>query len=486
MNSNNRITYRFDRQGRQMTGREWELEEERKREENVKLEDKREPEHAKKGKPEFTGKVVPLYQNLASNTIDEIHPWESVYQEDISALETLIRESGFREDSNYGSNRDSNESEKDESDEDHFAERESVEMDVESGADIGEASSEKHGDNAAYAETTSGGLNEYWQKEQHLFKEEAGGRKRYRQKKQGPSWLNVFLSVAGALATGALFGYLILTLLTGGVLWPGGKEGEGGGAVSANGKGVTLDEIVSLPLAESAGQADQSGQGTSKENLPDKPAAAAASVDISGKSYSYTLLQFGVFSGAAGRDGAISQLSKKGFPSAVTKTENGFSVYAGIAADQGGAATIVSQLQGIALYKKELVLRTPDKLAFGGSMSEASLFFEETNSLATAWSSLIAAQLEQPSLSPLGETASAAWQQKYAAWTKTAATMKKGLLKDQGNNHYAVIDKAFESAAQSMKDYDKGPSKPKLWKAQAALLDAVLAQKEWFESTSAL
>src|SRR5690606_6541886 len=42
-----------------------------------------------------------------------------------------------------------------------------------------------------------------------------GARGGFRSKEEGPSWWKVFASAAGAVATGALFGYLVLTLFSG-------------------------------------------------------------------------------------------------------------------------------------------------------------------------------------------------------------------------------------------------------------------------------
>lgn len=418
MKSNNRITYRFDRQGRQVTDREVNML----------------PAKEKNRKHETLEKVVPLYPDHAANVIDELHPWDSAYQQDVGALEELIRS-----ESDYPSEKLAGSSE--------------------------ESSEEAEWDRIASSDGAA-----------------------YRSRSNGPSWFHVFLSVAGALATGALFGYIVLSLLTGGLIWNGGDNRDSS-ASDSNRESVSLDELIRLPMTESAG--NEGGQSLHSDkpgnNGPDN-SVPALSVNISGTRHSFTMLQYGVFSGTEGRDDAILQLADKGLPHSSSSSANGksYPVYAGIAISQAQASTLAGQMTGLELYKKELVLQSPDRFIFGGEEKEARLFFEKTNELLSSWSTLMIAQLEQPSLSPLGGAASKAWQESYKEWLETASIMKNGLMEDKGLSYMTRLTDAFGSISQLMLAYDKDPSKAALWKAQTGLMEAVLAQKEWFETMSAL
>ncbi len=53
----------------------------------------------------------------------------------------------------------------------------------------------------------------------------------------------------------------------------------------------------------------------------------------------------------------------------------------------------------------------------------------------------------------------------------------------------AYLDKvilAINSAVKSMIEYDKKPSHAHLWSTQTQLMEAIITQKKWFETISAL
>lgn len=391
MKPNNRITYRFDRDGRPIS----------------EGEDKQRLSSTMEIKQSQSNKAYPYLQPAVTKAIDEIHPWDNVFQEE----------------------------------------------------DFTDAD---HNDDAVYRRSSG-----------------------------GSSWFNVLLSVAGALATGALFGYLILSLFTGGFIWPGSAENDNRHGIGDKGKadtqGISLDEITSLPLTESANQKGNHANGIMSEGEAASGALTAASaVKLRAEKQVFTLLQFGVFSGTAGRDDALKQLADKGLPRAAARTGDSYRVYAGIAVDYAQAETLASQLQDLLIYKKEFVLQTPEKLLFNGSKEEAGLFFELTAELVSTWSTLVVAELEQPSLTPIGQTASKAWKDMYMAWGESAEAMKKGVTDDKGRNYLSQLTQSIGLAAESLYAYDKAAAKTNLWTTQTALMEAVLVQKEWFGSTTAL
>lgn len=446
MNPNNRITYRFDRQGKPVT-------EQGDKQSATELKRKQSP----------TSKVIPLYQAAAPNHIDDIHPWDSVFQEDVGALEKLIRESDQPESESVYRETATPAYDQDETLNDHrTSERKERFSSYEWQMDDEEADTR---DILPGNDSTSGGV--------------------YRRSSRSPSWFNVFLSVAGALATGALFGYLVLNLFTGGIIWPGSSAENNASNQETTGEQViSLDDIVSLPMENAgiAGEQVNAGSGSNLDN-PDT-AVPAASVSVGG-AYSYTFLQYGVFSGTSTRDDALKQLADKGLPRSSAQTGDKYPVYAGIAADGVQAETLSAAMPGLLVYKKDIAIN-PGKVLFNGSEETANQFFEQTNGLVASWSTLIVTQLEQPELSPIGKAASVAWKEKHKAWAETAAEMNKGVADEKGISYLSALMGAIEEGAESMLAYEKQASKGSLWKAQTSLMEAVLAQKEWFESMSAL
>ncbi|REK75922.1 hypothetical protein [Paenibacillus paeoniae] len=460
MNPNNRITYRFDRQGQQIDKKE--------------AIPQRNEEQRRKQSP--TGNVIPLYQPVVSNGIDDTHPWDSVFQEDVGELEKLIRDSADEaEDSRMAKQGDTGASRRS-----GDAERESKKWQAPDAADPWSSLQHDLSD-FSVPEAKDREYESAWngERDHGPILDDEGPIIR---KSGGPSWFNVFLSVAGALATGALFGYFILTLFTGGFIWPGSSPNGG----AAEGNGITLEEIVNLPVTEGIDEGDKGNTGTKTPSAeqPDNP-VTAATVSLGG-GQAYSVLQFGVFKGTEGRDEALKQLAAKGLPAATIHSGDSYYVYAGIAMNQKEAAVLAAQMPDMLIYKKELKLALPDRLPFTGSEEEAKQFFDQTHALITSWSSLIVTQLEQAELSPVGEAASKAWQDKVEEWKTAAEIMKNGIGDGKEGVYLAQLSGAVGDAGDAMIGYDKKTSKASLWKAQEALMRAVLAQKEWFESMSAL
>ncbi|MFF2887150.1 hypothetical protein [Paenibacillus sp. NPDC057967] len=456
MKPNNRITYRFDQHGQQIGNKE----------------DKQPRMDEQRRKQSPTGNVIPLYQPLASNGIDDTHPWEGAFHEDVGALEKMIRDSADgSEEKNYAAQAGFRGPKRN-----HSADRESEEHQKLELADPW--SSLQHDISMPEVKERKSAYDWGGDRDHQPVLEEEGPIVR---KSGGPSWFNVFLSVAGALATGALFGYFILTLFTGGIIWPGSAQN----GKSVEGNGVTLDDVVNLPVTGAIGEEGKENTGTKTPPAaqPDKPSAATVSL---GGEQAYSVLQYGVFKGTEGRDEALKQLAAKGLPGATIHSGDSYYVYAGLAMNQKEAGVLAAQMPDMLIYKKELKLALPDKLAFTGSEDDARLFFDRTHGLVAAWSSLIVTQLEQAELSPIGGAASKAWQDKLSEWKTSAETMKKGVGNGKEGDYLVKLTDAISDVGDAMLAYDKATSKANLWKAQEALMRAVLAQKEWFESMSAL
>ncbi|GKU75725.1 hypothetical protein [Paenibacillus sp. L3-i20] len=452
MNPNNRITYRFDQKGKQVE----------KNAEIVKVI----PEKLSRQAP--INNVVPLYSVNSTNVINEIHPWDNSLQEELGALEQLIRESGQRN-AEYIDSSVSNERKLKNTDADKKTASKKEHRDV---------SNESWVEESQYVNHSKAFTSRDLPRQQLFDDEEIIVRK-----SNGPSWFNVFLSVAGALATGALFGYLILSLFVGGDMWLFSNKTDVSTSVTGSkDQNVSVDEIVALPLSSESGE--KSGQLVNPERSVES--TAVSSISLGGERYSYTLLQYGVFSHSAGRDEAIKQLEAKELASASTQTGVKFPVYAGIATDTVQTGALVKLLPGLEVYKKEVIVQIPDKLVFNGSKEEASRYFERTNELLSSWTSLIVTQMEQPSLSALEKAASTAWQEKFKLWKESSLAMKEGMENEKGKVFLNRLNQAIEKTAALMLDYDKQPKITYLWSAQSELMNAVLSQKEWFESMSAL
>lgn len=455
MKSTNRITFRFDGNGRAMNGQD------------------APGGNDGDGKAGNEGKsnVVPLYRHHAANDINEMSPWHNPYVEDVGALEQLIRESGEADGRNgrpepRGS---SGAATPPRGPEERKAGPDAQERPV---RDIATADEPEGWPAEADAEPAFGYAG--------LPEEEAGYVVR---RSSGPSWFKVLLSVAAALATGAVFGYLVLSLFTDAALWPGGGAKEPAGASSESAGGLIVGTPPDGVREPEAGNGDPSSSSAGS-NGPAEP--SVRTVDTGGIRQTYYMLQFGVFSQTDSRDAALKQLADLGLPGAAQKTGDGYRVYAGIAAGEAQAKLLASKLPDLQLYRKELVVQAPDKLPFDGSEEAAAEFLQRTEGIIATASELVMAQLEQAQLTPLSKAAAVAWEEKHQAWTASADAMKAGLKEEMGAASFEKLAQAVNAAAKSIALYNGEPSAAHLWSAQQSLMEAVLAQKEWFDAQGAL
>lgn len=514
MHPKNRITYRFDRNGQSMTDNQRTKDEAATATVNDSAVTQEKPfaEKADSRVERSTGqasksKVVSLFQNNHIETMKDIHPWNSPFQEDIGALEQLIRQTGQKKHSA---------AECHEQDEESFIARSGMfdELNMRDEHEQRNARNDrkgKHDKRADYGTNARPGAEPDDEPELERDREFSYDRNyepddetdhertskqadswlgsaTYTRRAAGPSWLKVCLSVFGALTTGALFGYILLSLFTGASLWP---WGSGNDPIAASAP-PAIDQSAGTGSASgnepgNASKNEQgSGDGTVLPATNMNPEENLAAIQLTGLEQTYYMLQFGVFSNAEGRDAALGQLKDKGIAGASMKTGEVYRVYAGMSEDKGQASLMASQLPGIDLYLKEVPVKPPAKLPFGGDAAAAQAFFEQTAELSIMWNGLIAAQLEQPALSPLGKAAAEAWKERYEEWKQISAAVGEGTTDSLGAAYSEKIIKSVNAAAAAMQAYDKETSRGQLTTAQSAIMEAILAEKEWFDSSSAL
>ncbi|MEF2243351.1 SPOR domain-containing protein [Paenibacillus sp. IITD108] len=385
-----------------------------------------------------------LQQHSVMDSLKDINPWNSPYQDDITALEQLIRDSNDNpQQEGQVSRKDTNELKTTAAANKRF---ELQLKDDELGPTFEEGAEDELASDRSY----------------------------YSRKTKSPSWLNVLLYVAGALTTGALFGYFILTLFMGNSIWSSIGDQPAANIPSGESKPAMSEQIDTNPVP---------GNNQAQQKPLD---GAVKAVSLAGGSQSYYMLQFGLFNQKESRDAALQQLTSKGIAASTAQTEDGYRVYAGITTKKSDANLLVSHYPQLELYLKEVVIKQPQALPFDGTADTANRFFEQTAQLLASWSEMIAAQLEQPTLSSFGEAAAAALQEQFDAWNETSKQMKAGMSDEQGGKFVNTIATAITDAAAAMKSYNDQVAMPYLQTTQQAMMKAVLAQKDWFDHLNAL
>jgi|GEM_PF-1197282 Cell division protein len=497
MNKNNRITYRFDRAGQT-------IEDINRKENSAK------PQAREQGKPSnmVPSKIVPLYSNTEyENAESPFSPWMSPFQEDIGALEDLIRDTELKpaatpqkvqagnstlvqaEPVQESAGRKLQADPKPSAEQPQRPAQWHPRQRVQQSESLPEPPNPKQQPQKkqqVQPEMPAAGMQpepgaELWDElprypELELDNERTSNRwSRPVQKYSAPpSWIKVFLSVAGALATGALFGYLLLSLFTNSTDQASNSNGNLANPVNGS---------VMSPSASPGGDKSNANNGASSPSA--NQTAGHVKLDI--PLQSYQLLQYGVFSNTEGRDAAIKELTDKGLAAAGLQTANDYRVYAGMAIDRGRAVALTNDLgQEVPVYIKQLDVQVPEQFPFNGDAKAAAAFMNNTISLISMLDELALTQLEQPSLSPLGSAAAEAWQAEYQKWTESVKAMQAGVTDAAGKAFLIKLIQSMNTAAKSFEEYDKKPSQSHLWAVQGALMEAVVTQKEWYESINAL
>jgi len=280
--------------------------------------------------------------------------------------------------------------------------------------------------------------------------------------KQRFSWTHGLVAVLCAVLTGTLLGYLLLVQVFGSSLWPSNKSIE---YVEVEEK--VVDQVDALPSTD--------------DNVP------SIAVHLSEAQYSYQLLQAGVFSKENTRDEVIASLKKAGYAAVYTQVNSGkYFVYAAVATSVNNIEPFKTNVSGFELYRKELVLQLPEKLQYKGEVTQLESYIKSSNQLIGMYADLVAAQLEQPTLSVIGSSAQQASQTLFDQWEKIAENAIDGFKGYENESQAIQLQQSLQLAQQQLLKYQEKPNAKNIWSVEEAIVKAVLIQKEWFEQVNGL
>lgn len=295
-----------------------------------------------------------------------------------------------------------------------------------------------------------------------------GGGHTYRE--DGPSWMRVFLTVFGAIATGGLFGYLLLTLFTGEPLLPDKGSPLPSAdvpamAASQSSAGNASGSAAAKPNGSKQGAAAQAqGQGGAKANSQSQSAVIP--------SVALYVLQHGVFRTEDSMLEAAKKLREQGI-AAATDTKDGYRVYVGLSPTKAEADGLVSKLAGTEVYVKALESGSI-QIAGVKEVEDYAGFLRGSADLAGKVAGFASQALlgESPSegnaiLSI--RTAHQQWLEKTkpaSSWTGTAKTSAQKEIEQ------------LNAAVNALNSYADKPDEALLWKAQEAVMNAVFADRE--------
>ncbi|WP_219837977.1 SPOR domain-containing protein [Paenibacillus sp. R14(2021)] len=300
---------------------------------------------------------------------------------------------------------------------------------------------------------------------------------------RGPSWFKVFASVAGAIATGALFGYFVLALFTGS---PTDSSDVSPSNTAVSGSPSSGDKTASNGKDNAANADKDSGAAAGTKGNEGKAAnvgsgqSASAVVNVNVPAASFYMLQYGVFSSKEGLDAAASELRAKGLAAASLTSPTDYRIYVGMSADKDGAQRLGQALSGMDVYVKQIDVPAVTAIAYKGSASEVQTFFGDTAALVAKLSQLTEESMDGASGSDVN------WKELHQQWTESGARVETGMTDKVNKAALLKLMQAVNSAVSAASEYAKKPSDAYLWSMQTSLMEAVFVQKGWFASMESL
>jgi stage II sporulation protein B len=284
-------------------------------------------------------------------------------------------------------------------------------------------------------------------------------------------WLKIVASVTGAITTGVLIGFFVLSLFS--VDEPKKAE-ENGPVTAANAEQNSL--VTASPKSETANKPNPSIN-------PSTAAVSAASIAVKIPARSYTLLQYGAFMSQQGADTAQAELRKLGLGAAVQSSDK-FYVFAGLTPGPEEAAAIKAKLlaQKTEVYVKTVQSPSVTSIKWSGKAPEtADTYFTQAAKLTTSLTNVTSLHLKEAAPGPIESNTLQAIHSVHQAWSASAAAMGEGLMEEQR----AVLQKmnaALNTAVLAMDEYKKNPSASFLWQAQSGTMQYVLLETELLRS----
>ncbi|MFB5678523.1 SPOR domain-containing protein [Paenibacillus terreus] len=269
-------------------------------------------------------------------------------------------------------------------------------------------------------------------------------------KRSGASGWKLFGSVASALMTGGLFGYIVLYLFQS----PGNVDAP------------------SLPVWSQTAE----GNGAQANG-----AASVSLITADIPAQSFYMLQYGVFSTAEGAEQAKSELLQAG-TAAGTDPSDSYRVYAGISTDREEAKLLGSRLQGsgIDLYVRELQLPSLDQAFYNGSGDTLLSYFTTSTELIQQLCHVSASMLSDEQLQSVPQSDMATLSKLHQQWMQELSALTQG-LPPEGKTLSSGLDKSMNGAITALSEFNKNSSKGHLWEIQSMMMEYVRLQKQLLE-----
>lgn len=273
------------------------------------------------------------------------------------------------------------------------------------------------------------------------------------------SWWKVAGSLTGAIVTGALFGYVVLSLFNQEVELP--LPGINTNTTQQEEKGDTASQPA---------MGEIEGEDPAKEDN-------APLISVALPEQTYYFLQYGVFSTAQGVQLAQEELQASGI-AAARDTVDEKRVYAGVSTDREQSKLLTGQLKaaGVELILHEISLPAVANVPFAGEREALEGFMAQSAELVDLLSTSSAALLTEADPQPQQHPELEQLGAKHQAWTERASAIR-GKWSAEGAALAGEMEKAINGAVEAMSEYQKNRAKTLLWEVQNEMMRFIMAEQ---------
>jgi stage II sporulation protein B len=270
-------------------------------------------------------------------------------------------------------------------------------------------------------------------------------------------WMKMAGTAIGAIITGVLLGYFIVTMFS--------------GSNSAQNKAAISNETAPITNETTKVVSKEASVTVPSDSLQ----TGAIAVQIPARTY--TFLQNGGFSTAARADSAVEEVRKKGL-AAVTESADKYFVYVGVAANRTSGLNLKEQLlsKDMEIYMKPYTLPSLTQIQWNGKAEALQTYCSEADQLVQMLSGITLVHLEETQLTPLSDATLQSIKATFEAWTLISTQV----FTDAPTNVKPTLQKmtnAMNTAKLSLDEYKKNPSFEMLWQAQTNIIQFIIAEK---------